>query len=91
MTDDERLVAALRAELHMTSMDNMCLYFTDEKLLRITEGTYLRARVELMLAWQDVWAEIKKVYERPAVRVLGAILRAVNWLRGEKNGTGTAD
>jgi len=50
----KRLAAALRNELRFTDEPS------DQFLLDITEGTLLRARVELMLEWEDLKAELRR-------------------------------
>ena len=88
MTDEKRLIMALRGELYMGiwnlyfHVPNKFNHWSDEEVLEVTDGTLLRKRVELSLAWQDLWVEIRPLYERPALWCLNELLRIINWIKG---------
>lgn len=49
------LISLLREELHLTEDDA-----TNDEILKATEGTLLRGRIELRLALADIEKEIKR-------------------------------
>ena len=58
---------------------------SDEEILARTEGSYFRAGVEFDLACEDLWQEIKKAFERHAMKVLNFMTRLIYWIKGGKN------
>lgn len=62
-----RLAFCLKSELKLWGESN-------DHILEITEGTWLRARIEFRLALDDLWMVVRNECQRIAIR-LG------NWLR----------
>ena len=82
---DERLAVALKAGMATHTGDTIFLYTTDEKILRITEGTMLRATTELALAWEDLEDEIRNKVGPSASKILFALARFIGWFtRGKR-------
>lgn len=83
MADEERLVTALRAAgLFYRANDAGCevIDAPAEEILKATEGTLLRARVEAGLAWDDLWAEAVVVVRPIQIRFYEALIRVFEWL-----------
>jgi hypothetical protein len=68
----DRLACALKRELNVWTE-------TDSRILEVTKGTWLRARVECRLALEDLRTAIRNEYQRTAI-VLGKWLLAL-WRR----------
>ena len=81
MIDDERIAVALRRAgffYNVNDAGKFCA-ISDEEVLRVTEGTMLRARVELSLAVDDFIEVTKKELSVPVMWILRALTRLTNW------------
>jgi len=58
MTNNQ-LVSRLRQELYLIEEQA-----SDEEILRMTEGTFLRARCEVGIAIDELWTEFLRQFER---------------------------
>jgi hypothetical protein len=58
---------------------------TSKEIIEETEGTMLRARVELALAWKDLKTEIRKEIGLPAAKILSALARFIGWFTRGKS------
>ena len=81
MTDDGRLADAIRKLGFFYSCNDAGKFcaISDEEVLRVTEGTMLRARVELSLAVDDFIEVTKKELSVPAMWILRVLTRLTNW------------
>lgn len=79
--DDKRLAHALRMKgfYYCRTDAGKLIEATDEEVLRATEGTLFRARVELSLAVDDFMEVTKKELSVPTMWVLRVLTRLTNW------------
>ena len=84
MSDQERIADALRNMGFFYRRDDAGKFCTidDEEILQVTEGTFLRARVELDLACQDLRDEIIKEFGKPVAKTMFALGRFLRWIKG---------